>query len=220
MSFKKLRALFGALSLCVCASSHAGLINFDNVDPSIYFEGESAAVDSTFQITARGLGLIGDAYSCFIAQCPSGNDTQSWYALNDGGFDLSRYDMGAMQLLGFDISFVPPFPIYAPDAILGRLLIDSFNSMGQWIGSWSFDLPAQNQDGNFYFAHVDVSSFAMEGHLFRFSSCTFDSNLDCVAPNENLNQFVIDNIHVPAGDTLALLAIGFAAFGAMRRRRV
>lgn len=212
------KRLMAACGLLLSASSQAGFIGFDDLTPNVYGDSELVAIDSTFLLTTNGLGLIGDALSCFVAQCPSGNDTQSWYALNDGGFNLHRVDNGAMQLFGFDVAYVAAFPIFAPETLLGRILVDAYSSTGAWLNTWQFDLPTQSFDGNFNFARIDVSALDISGHSFRFSSCTFDEFGDCQSSYYGLNQFAIDNIHVPTTPALTLFVLGLAGLVSLRRR--
>ena len=217
--YKQFKNGLAALLLALTTPCFADAITFDNLDPSVYGDGEAVLVDDGFRITTLGMGLVGDSASCFVAVCPQGNDSQYWSALNDGGIWFDRVDGQGFQLLSFEAAFLAPMPINAPGDVIARLILDVFH--GADYARYVFDLPAQAEDGNFYFGHIDLygmDALFADISALRFFACTFDSFGECSNPNENLGQFALDSIRIPTGETVTLFGLGLLGLALLRRR--
>lgn len=217
--YKSLKNGLAALLLALAGPCFADVITFDNLDPSVYGDGESVLVGDGFRVTTLGMGLVGDSASCFVAVCPQGNDSQYWSALNDGGIWFDRVDGQGFQLLGFDAAFLAPMPVNAVGDVIARIILDVFH--GENYARYQFDLPAQAENGSFYFGHIDlygIDAVFADISALRFFACTFDSAGECSNPNENLGQFALDDIRIPTGQTVTLFGLGLLALALLRRR--
>lgn len=206
--------LFGLL-----AQAKAALVDFEALTPAIYGNTETFS-DNGYQFSVVGdFGVVDTAAGFFIAQAPTGNDTQFYSGLNDSLLGMSSLNGAAFYFTSFDAGFVAPTP-QGPGVVAGRIFITGTTYTGASVqGSWEFG--ASDAGGLFPFETYSTG-LASLGLLTSatFGACIYEGN-DCINPADNLAQFSLDNINVtavPEPSTYALLALGLAAV--VLRRRV
>ncbi|MBW8846993.1 MAG: PEP-CTERM sorting domain-containing protein [Burkholderiales bacterium] len=219
--FQTALALAATLA-CSAAFAGGGTITFDSVLPNILTNGD-VTTEGNAVITTVGQGgfdgSISDQSSCFLAICPSGNATQFYAALNDGGLNIKLFD-GGLNLTGLDFGFVLPLSA-ALDFSVGQLLVTGIDALG---GSTTIqrDFDLQDANGNYNFSHWDFDTgFASSWfQSVTISSCLYDGNGGCVNPAENQAQFAVDNIgYLPEPGSVALVGVSLAGLLAAKRRR-
>jgi hypothetical protein len=223
------QALFAAaaaLALCASAPVRAGVstVDFESAEARLYLDQESI-VDQGFRFTVLGdFAAVDTAASCFVAVCPSGNDSQFYQGFNDSRVSLARSDGQAFQLLAFDAGFIAPLPL-EPMTDVGALQMHAVAADGHAIDRvFLFDL--SGEDGAVPFSHYGSLQQPL-GNLgwlrsVEFYACTWDVDNTCSNPNQNLGQFALDNVvlqPVPEPSTLALAALGLGALVWRNRRR-
>jgi hypothetical protein len=217
-------AVFAALWTPVQSASAATVIDFEPLAPTIVIDGDVLAQGafSMMGLAVPGspgslVGAIDTAASCFVATCPTGNDTSFYQGLNDSRLTLARSDAKAFSLIGFDAGFLAAAPL--PSVAPGMMQIHAIGYGGKVI-DMSFAFDSSDDLGNFAFKNYGVGL----GYVTSvdFFACTFDASGACVNMNENLSQFGLDNIGVaaavPEPSTYVLSALGLAAL-ALRARR-
>ncbi|MBW8894438.1 MAG: PEP-CTERM sorting domain-containing protein [Burkholderiales bacterium] len=141
--FQTALALAATLA-CSAALAGGGTITFDSVLPNILTNGD-VTTEGNAVITTVGQGgfdgSISDQSSCFLAICPSGNATQFYAALNDGGLNIKLFD-GGLNLTGLDFGFVLPLSA-ALDFSVGQLLVTGIDAL--YDGNGGCVNPAENQ---------------------------------------------------------------------------
>ncbi len=219
---KKLVNLALAIGIAAaCSTASAGMVTFESFVPGIYTNGDMNVNGKQIITTVGQGGFDGaiingsDPFSCDIAVCPSGNSSNYYAGLNDGGMSLTNLG-GATQLRGLDFGFILPVDAVLNFAV-GRLVIIAND--GTMI-SREFDL--QGADGKYGFAHWNIDGlFSHTGSKeFTFIACLYTSGGECVNPANNQAQFAIDNIaYVPEPATMSLFGISILGMLAAARRR-
>lgn len=220
----KLGMAIAIASACASASAGVGLVTFESFLPGIYTNGDTM-VDGVAQITVRGQGgfdgaLINgrDPSSCDLAVCPSGNATNYYTSLNDGGFSFSSSTgEGGFGLTSIDFGFVLPVNALI-DFSVGRLVATANDGT-----TLSRDFSAQDANGSFRFTTWNFGTEFSQGHFSEvsFNACLYDGTGACVNPAGNQAQFAVDNLaFVPEPGSLSLVGLSLAGMlGAYRRRK-
>lgn len=206
------------------AKADVSTVDFESTEARLYLDQESI-VDQGFRFTVLGdFAAVDTAASCFVAVCPSGNDTQFYQGFNDSRVSLARTDGLAFQLLAFDAGFIAPVPL-EPMTDVGALQMHAVAADGHAIDrTFLFDL--SGEDGAVPFASYGSlqQPLGNMGWLrsVEFFACTWDADNTCSNPNQNLGQFALDNLvlqPVPEPSTLALAALGLGVLAWRNRRR-
>lgn len=206
------------------AKAVVSTVDFESTGPGLYFNGDTIA-DQGYSFTVLGdFAAVDTAASCFIAVCPSGNDTQFYQGFNDSRVSLARGDGQVFQLLAFDAGFIAPLPL-EPFTDVGALQMHAVAADGHAIDrTFLFDL--SGEDGAVPFTSYGSldQPLGNMGWLrsVQFYACTWDADNTCSNPNQNLGQFALDNVvlqPVPEPSTLALAALGLGALVVRQRRR-
>ncbi|MDP9107780.1 MAG: PEP-CTERM sorting domain-containing protein [Pseudomonadota bacterium] len=221
--------LLGSAAL-ICNIASAA-VTFDSLSPDVYGGGATFMENGflmTVQDSPAGAGFAGaivnpaDAFSCAIIGCPTGNTTQYFAGLNDGGIGFSRTDHVGFKLTSLDFAFV--IPVAQPVAgSVGRLQISGVSESTGGVFQTSIEFP-QQINGQYAFSNWTLAS-RFSNVVFSqlsISACIYDTDGGCYRPAENLAQFAIDNLNiapVPEPSTAAMLALGLFGFAFVARRR-
>ncbi len=230
-------AMAGAIALLGSAPAAAAVLNFESQLPNVFAGGETIN-ENGFRLTVvdnlgDGTGLAGgivngsDPTSCALGGCPSGNNTNFYVGVVDGGAVITRnWSEATFRLTGFDYSFMGPIGGLAPGSY-GRLNLVG-NLLGGGTISTSLDFTsAFDNSGNPVFGPAALAADFMSATLtsLSFRACLFDGN-SCIYPSLDSPllgqaQFGIDNINlaeVPEPGSMALIGLGMGAL-ALRRRK-
>lgn len=214
-----------AMALASCAwtlPAHAVsvVVDFEALKPRA-LDDRDTFYRSSFRMVTQKEGAIGLMSDCVITACPSGNDTQVYSVLNDGGITFERTDRTRFKFIGFDAGFIAPFGGLAGDFSPGSVFAVGLGP-GNRLSVQSF---AFTTDGSgFTFAsHAITSSGFSALRKLSFFACTYNDVADCMNPNQNLGQFAIDNLQfevatIPEPGTWALMGLGLAGLMFSRRR--
>lgn len=203
----------------------AATVNFD--DPSLtglYFAGDSFTQGMFTMTVDFDAGTV-DTAAALGGSSPTGNSTQFYSQLNDGGLILRGADGSRFDLTSFDAAFIPLSP-----AAIGTTVIVAYATYGDLSHAGVAWLFASSSTRHFPFAHYgNPADFAgLSGLLsVEFFACTFDGVSVCATPTDNNGQFAIDNISgvllpEPSGLAVlpvALLGLALASQRAARRRK-
>ena len=186
-------------------------------------------IESGYKMTAidpyNGDGGVGVAQmdSTCALDCPLGNNSHYYLAINDGMLNFARIDGLAFKLNSFDAAFTAPLPQSAPGVSSRRITLTGV-SHGATL-STSYELPGQRADNHFYFTNFLVNNGVFAQTAFdslTIGSCIYTGSGNACASVDNLAQFSLDNVNVsavPEPGSWAMLALGLAAIGAVTRRR-
>jgi hypothetical protein len=225
------RSCLGAVALAFAAvlPAQATVVTFEDVAPSVFFDGDSFVTGSLVFSIANLTGLPGfgvvdnaSAYSVF-ANAPVGTTGQFLGLLNDGGVVVSEEFGRIFTIDSLDFGFIAPLSGLAGGGSVGQLTALALNQYGDFVsGAWDF---ADDGAGNFVMATLgaaDLGAFGGPLQIAVFAACLYDGNGVCQTfVGNNLGQFALDNISVqipePAPLALAGLALGLMM---VSRRRV
>lgn len=221
-----LAAAAAALALLSAPAARADVstVDFEAAEARLYTDHESV-VDNGYRFTVLGdFAAVDTAASCFIATCPTGNDTQFYQGFNDSRVSLVRTDGQVFQLLAFDAGFIGPLQL-DPGVDAGAIQLHAIALDGHAIDR-TFLFAPSGEDGAFAFSSYGSLTQPL-GNLgwlrsVEFHACTWDADGACSNPNENLGQFALDNLvlqPVPEPSTLALALTGMGVIVGLRRRR-
>jgi hypothetical protein len=185
-------------------------------------------VKEGFALTVvNGIGVV-DTAAAFGAGTgldlagPTGTTGQFLIGINDGALSLTSVSGAPFHLLSFEAGFVSPLTqLYAPGEYAGTMVVQ-YEELGGLLTTIELFEAFANADGEFEMQTVSGVP-ALMGNLVSatFFFATPDGTGGIAFPNNNFNQFVIDNITVvPVPGTLLLALLTLAAAGAVRVRRI
>lgn len=227
---KKLGSLFArttvglaAAFLASQASANVGFITFDNINPDVFFGGDSFADGSAF-MTALGGGFAGavtDSAGCSGSAivCPVGNATQFYTGLNDGALMVTLGEE-SLHMTSLDFGFVLPVPVSLSGSV-GQLILAGVDADGNYT-FLSKEFGLQDNNGDYGFEHwaLDSAFTNMAFKSVTLVACVYDVNGDCQNPSNNQAQFAVDNIgFLPEPASLALTGVSLFGLLAAGRRR-
>lgn len=218
------RQLVGSAALvgaAFAAQAHVTptVIDFEGAGlTGLYFAGDSFS-QSGFRFTVDFDAGIVDNAASLGTQSPTGNATQFYTQLNQGGLIVERDSGFLFDLTGFDAAFVPLSPagigtrvlvalgVYADDTITGLAWLFG-NSASSHFPFLTYDDPG------------DFSAFTGLKQV-QFFDCAFDGVNVCSGPTLDNGQFAIDNIRlnaIPEPATFGLVALALLGLGLRARR--
>lgn len=225
---KQIRRLYISAAIVGAALSpqaHAStqLIDFEPASlTGLYFAGNSFSQGDYTMSVDFDAGIV-DGASSLGASAPTGNATQFYSQLNEGGLYVVRTDGGLFKISAFDAAFVPLNPAASGTTVMvavgwspGNLSANADFGM-----AWLF---ASSATSNFPFAHYgNPADFANFSQLRQaeFFACAYDGVNVCSGPLRNNGQFAIDNISVtsvPEPTPTMLLTLGLLALALHSRR--
>ena len=221
---KLIRLLYASAAIAGAALSpqvQASMVTVDFDAPgltNLYFAGNSFT-QSGFTMTASFDAGIIDTAIALGGAAPSGNATQFYSGLNDGGLVMQRTDGGLFDLKSFDAAFIPLIPAASGTTVMVAVGVYADNSASGV--AWLF---GSASNGIFPFvSYSDPLDFAGFSRLkqVEFFACAFDGVNVCAAPTFNNGQFAIDNItanKIPEPSTTAMLSLCLLGLALFSRR--
>lgn len=221
---KLIRLLYASAAIAGAALSpqvQASLVTVDFDAPgltNLYFAGDSFT-QSGFTMTASFDAGTVDTAVGLLPVVLSGNATQFYSGLNDGGLVMQRTDGGLFDLKSFDAAFIPLNPAAPGTTVMVALGTYADNSAGGV--AWLF---GSASGGAFPFVNysnpLDFAGFSRLKQV-EFFACSFDGVNVCAAPTRNNGQFAIDNItanKIPEPSTTAMLSLCLLGLALFSRR--
>ena len=220
---KLIRRLYTSVAIAAAVLSPqvqaTTVIDFDAPGlTGLYFNNESFT-QSGYKMTVEfDAGLV-DVADAANSTAPSGNLTQFYTQLNEGGLIIERNDGGLFSLSSFDAAFVPLDPAAAGTTVMVAVGVYANNTSSGV--AWLF-APSGTPSHPFatYNDSFDFATFA-NVKLVEFFACAYDGVNVCSGPLQNNGQFAIDNIGVtavPEPTISVMLSLGLLGL-ALRSRR-
>ena len=216
------------VALSGAATSATTVIGFDDLAPGFSLPGDTVVAKDGYELKMTfGIGVVdgADAFgpgTGLDLALPVGTSGQFLTLLNDGRFTITRPDGSAFGIQGFEAGFVSPLAtLFAANEYAGSMGVFYEDANGVQNTLVLFDAIA-NQDGEFAMRTVFNVPQLMNNLVFAsFFFLTPDGSGSIVWPNQNFNQFVIDNIGfmVPVPGTLVLALLPLGLLGAVRTWR-
>ena len=225
-----LKSIIAAAALGTCAMAQAATtLNFEGDAPGILFAGGQTYIDDYWIETYGGTlttdfaGVIRDGSDRTACEapisCPVNNQSKYLALHDDSYFYFGQADDSTFKVQSFQASFIGAGQASFP-AVSGILQLTGYNAAGAAItpatqfalsgptaGAFNFANYSTGAFGNNLVSYVLVLGFACDAA----GACNRSSNLA---------NFAIDNIvTVPEPTTLALLGLGLAGIGALRKRK-
>lgn len=229
-SFRRLAWGAASIAATVLPVAHAQstVIDFEGPDlTGIYFPGDSFS-HSGFAMTQQfDFGTV-DTGVALAPVAPTNNSSQFYFNGNDGYLSLTSASGGTFSLDGISAAFVPLAGSTAPSQTLG-IVAAATTASGESFGLiFSLGDTTSTTTGSPFFVFsnpLDFSSFT-DLVAVDFFTCTIANGAFCTLETRNNGQFALDDIHVtslaapvPEPETVALMALGLMAMGAVSRRR-
>jgi hypothetical protein len=219
---QQIRRLFTSAVILAAALSPqaqaATVIDFEAPSlTGLYFDRESFE-QSGFRMTVDYDAGTVDMAAALGTAAPTGNATQFYSQLNEGGLFVQRSNGDLFSLNGFDAAFVPLIPEASGATVIVAVgwnpgNLTQFSDFGAaWLFSRSFS------------SYNDPDDFADFSRVRRveFFACTYDGSGICASPIQNNGQFSIDNISVtavPEPSITVMLSLGLLGLALLAKRR-
>ena len=210
-------AIVGAAALAPQALASTVVVDFESVGLTGFYIANDTFTQNYFTMTVDIDTGIVDTNIALIPNDPTGNLTQYYSQLNEGGLIVQRTGGGLFDLTSFDAAFVPlGTPASGTTVIVAAGVRADNSSFGvAWLfgGSNNSHFPFQN-----YSNPADFAGFT-NVKLVEFFACSLNGG--CASPTQNNGQFAIDNIalnFVPEPNTI-VLALGLMGLMGLPLRR-
>jgi MYXO-CTERM domain-containing protein len=214
---KQLKTALSAIALGLAASTaaQAGVIDFEDVTPTLFAGSSVTSGGADFASAGTGFSGVDSALGFSIfGNAPNSSTGQFLFALNNDSITVT---LGGLGLTGFDAAFIAPVQVGA-GLSAGLLHIAAQTDAG--LIEEDYDFGESDATGVWSFLSFNSSGLAgLAVSSVTFSACVYDGLGGCVVDPLFLPQFAIDNLRVPepASAALALAALGLLA--ATRRRQ-
>ena len=212
-------ALVGA-ALTPVAQAATLTIDFEPASlTGLYMAGEIFSQGAFTMKVDFDAGIV-DGAGALGGSAPTGNLTQFYSQLNEGGLIMQRSDGALFDLKSFDAAFVPLSPAATGATVMVAVGVYANNSSAGV--AWLF---ASSATSNFPFSHygnpLDFATFNQVKQV-EFFACAYDGVTVCSGPLHNNGQFAIDNItaSVPEPTTIAMVTLGLLGLALRGRRSI
>ncbi len=177
-----------------------------------------------------GADLVGalvngsDLSTCFSVACPTNNASTFYTSLNDGVLALGRLDNKTFTVNSFDASFLGGADIGTLPAVSGLLRLQGITAAGASL-TQTYQLAGPSGGALSFASYATSGIFATTQFQSLYAFGFACDTQTCSAFSTNRGQFALDNIQltsvtaVPEPETWALMLMGLAGVGALRRRQ-